>query len=391
MGEKFIRRNSVIIPPQVYVEEHYAITYDCDCHDYDETKNIHTASVPKPPLSGSMSSPSTLAWTVHQKFELHLPLYRQASEWEFYGLKISDRTLCNWTNIALHDWGAPIYDLIHHYMLKRSVLHVDETVWQILRRSDGKPATSDGRMWIARSTHGEENPFAYYRATLTRAQPEAELLLNGFVGYLQTDGYQVYKNLDNMIQVGCWTHVRRKFNDVGFTTGFAAHAVIRCNAMFEVERSLKELTPDKRVIKREELLKPLFDEFYVWLDTIDNPSGKLKTAINYAINQKLALYRVLDDGRLQLSNNLAEQKVRPVTLGRKNHLFSTSERGASANAIAYTLIETAKLNGLIPYEYLKYLFTHLPNTDFRRNPKALEDFLPWSLNILNNCTKKSAA
>ena len=195
MGEKFIRKNSVIIPPQVYVEEHYAITYDCDCHAYDESKNIRTASVPKTPLAGSLASPSTLAWTIHQKFELHLPLYRQSSEWAFYGLEISDRTLINWTNISLTDWGTPIYDLIHEYMLKRSVLHVDETVWQILRRSDGKPATSDTRMWLVRSSHDEENPFAYYRATLTRAQAEAEILLDGFVGYLQTDGYQVYKNL----------------------------------------------------------------------------------------------------------------------------------------------------------------------------------------------------
>jgi len=230
-----------------------------------------------------------------------------------------------------------------------------------------------------------------HRATLTRSQPEAKLLLDGFVGYIQTDGYQVYKNLDNMIQVGCWAHVRRKFNDVGFTTGLAAHAVIRCNKMFEVERKINELklNPNERLLKREELLKPLMDEFYVWLDTIGECSGKLKEAVNYALNQKESLYRMLEDGRLQLSNNLAEQKIRPVAMGRKNYLFSTSERGAAANAIAYTLIETAKLNGIIPYEYLKYLFTHLPNTDFRRHPQLLEDFLPWSHNVKALCTTKT--
>src|SRR6185437_8406766 len=98
----------------------------------------------------------------------------------------------------------PIYDLIHEYMLKKSVLHADETVYQILRRSDGKPATAEARMWLIRSTHGEDKPIAYYRSTLTRAQAEADLLLAGFVGYLHTDGYQVYKNLDNVDQVGCW-------------------------------------------------------------------------------------------------------------------------------------------------------------------------------------------
>ena len=195
-----------------------------------------------------------------------------------------------------------------------------------------------------------------------------------------------------MIQVGCWAHARRYFNDVGFTTGIAALAVILCNKMFKVERKIKKLNlePDELKAKREELLKPLIDEFYVWLDTIGDCSGKLKTEVTYAKNQKAALYRLLDDGRLQLSNNLAEQKIRPFALGKKNHLFSTSERGADANAIAYTLIETAKLNGIIPYEYLKYLFTHLPNIDFQRHPELLEDFLPWADIIKNNCTLKSA-
>lgn len=144
MGEKFIRKEAVVIPPQVYIEEHIAITYDCDCHDpYFEAKNMWTTPVPKSPLLGSLASPSVLAWTIHNKFELSLPLYRQKSEWSFYGLELSDRTLANWVNNSLNDWGSPIYDLLHDYILEKSVLHADETVYQILRRSDGKPATSE--------------------------------------------------------------------------------------------------------------------------------------------------------------------------------------------------------------------------------------------------------
>jgi len=390
MGEKFIRQDAVVIPPQVYVEEHIAITYDCNCHDPElEAKNIVTAPVPKSPISGSLASPSVLAWTIHNKFELSLPLYRQAGEWAFYGLEVSDRTLGNWVNISLHDWGMPLYDLLHQYVLQKPILHVDETVYQILQRSDGKPATSEARMWLVRSTYGEDKPIAYYRSTLTRSQPEAELLLAGYVGYLQTDGYQVYKNLDNVDQIGCWAHMRRKYFDIGFTKGIAAQGVAHCNAMFEVERSLKDLNPDERHKQRLSLLKPLMDKFFDWVDQeSDGCSGKLATAMTYAKNQKESLLRVLDDGRLQLSNNLAENSIRPIAIGRKNYLFSTSERGAMANAIAYTLIETAKINGIIPFEYLKYLFTHLPNAEFRRNSELLEDFLPWSQNIQANCGKQ---
>lgn len=390
MGKKFIRRDAVVIPPQVYIEEHIAITYHCDCHNYGEVKNIVTAQSPKSPISGSLASPSVLAWTIHNKFELSLPLYRQKSEWSFYGLEVSDTTLANWVNNSLNDWGSPIYDLLHDYVLEKSVLHADETVYQILRRSDGKPATSESRMWLVRTSHGEEKPIAYYKSTLTRAQIEAELLLAGFEGYLHTDGYQVYKNLNNVDQIGCWAHVRRKFNDVGFTTGLAAKGVAYCNSMFDTERKLKDLAPDVRCEKRKMYLRPLMDQFFDWLDEIGNCSGKLKTAVTYARNQKEALLRVLDDGRLQLSNNLAEGSIRPIAIGRKNYLFSTSEKGAMANAIAYTLIETAKLNGIIPYEYLKYLFTHLPNTDFRRQPELLEDFLPWSEKIKSHCRKLKA-
>ena len=202
------------------------------------------------------------------------------------------------------------------------------------------------------------------------------------------NSYQVYKNLDNAEQVGCWAHVHRKFHDIGFTTGFTAQGVAKCNSMFEVERDLKNLEVNERQDQRTQQLKPLIDDFFKWLDTIGDCGSKLKEAVKYSRNQKDSLLKVLDDGRLELSNNLAERSIRPIAIGRKNYLFSTSEKGATANAIAYTLIETAKLNGIIPYAYLNYLFTHLPNTDFQRNPHLLEDFLPWVDTIKAHCTNK---
>jgi transposase len=136
---------------------------------------------------------------------------------------------------------------------------------------------------------------------------------------------------------------------------------------------------------RQKRLKPVMDEFFEWLTTFPVVMGKLKKAVNYALNQKVSLMRVLEDGRLQLSNNRAEQKIKPLVIGRKNHLFSTSERGATANAIAYTIIETAKENGLDGYKYLEYLFSRLPNLDFHRHSELLEDLLPWASEPQQRC------
>jgi len=154
--------------------------------------------------------------------------------------------------------------------------------------------------------------------------------------------------------------------------------------MFEVERDLETLTPEVRYIERQTRLKPNINEFYEWLGTF-TALGNLKKAVDYTLNLKVALVRVLENGRLQLSNNHCEQMITPLVVGRKNHLFSTSERGATANAIAYSIIQTAKANGLDPFKYLEYLFTHLPNLDFRQQPELLEDFLPWSENVKANC------
>ena len=128
------------------------------------------------------------------------------------------------------------------------------------------------------------------------------------------------------------------------------------------------------------------DEFFNWLSTLYTVKGKLQTAVEYALNQKDSLMNFLYDGQLSLSNNFAERSVRLIAIGRKNYLFSTSVRGAQANAMAYTLMETAKLHGINDYKYLEYLFTHLPNTDFYRYPELLEDFLPWTHRIRQHCS-----
>lgn len=173
---------------------------------------------------------------------------------------------------------------------------------------------------------------------------------------------------------------------MGSDVGSASIAIDKINQFFKKERDFKDLNKDERKKRRNLELAPLIDGFYRWLETLSpSPKSNLGKAVIYARNQKEALLRVLEDGRLQLSNNICEHLIRPIAIGRKNHLFSTSEKGATANVIAYTLINTAKINGLKPYKYLTYLFTHLPNTDFMRKPELLDAFLQWNDSIQQLC------
>lgn len=167
-------------------------------------------------------------------------------------------------------------------------------------------------------------------------------------------------------------------------------AILYCKKLFEIEEKLSSLTPDERKQQRLEQEKPVLDAFWSWVDKNANsclPKSKLYTAFNYAINQKEGLMNYLQDGNCSISNNLAENSIRPFTVGRRNWLFSASPKGADASAAVYSIIETAKANGLNPYEYLKYIFKNLPGVQFGQHPEFLEDFLPWDPEVQSLCKK----
>ena len=287
--------------------------------------------------------------------------------------------------LASHDWLQPIYDLLQKELVQNKVLHADETPYQILNRMDGKPATSQARIWLVRTIKNAEHPVAYYHADLTRERAVATTILEGFKGYLHCDGYSGYKNIPNLSLVGCWAHVRRKFYEIPGNNGKAKKAVEYCDQIFRLEKTIKELSPEERQNQRHLIIKPVVEEFFEWLESFYAMKGKLQTAVVYTLNQKTELLRFLEDGNLEASNNLAEQAIRPIAIGRKNYLFSTSMKGATANAMAYTIIETAKANHLNPSKYLNYLFENLPNVDFIRKSDLLVDFLPWAKNVQEIC------
>ena len=222
----------------------------------------------------------------------------------------------------------------------------------------------------------------------------AREFLNGFKKYLHTDAYAGYEKVEETIHCLCWSHVRRYFveavppdiEDISCT--IAKEGIIQINELFKIEKELAGFTHEKR--KEERLLqeKPLLQAFWSWLETNKNkvlPKSKLGRAINYACVNQNNLQTYLKDGRCDISNNLAENSIRPFTVGRKNWLFSGSPKGARASAAVYSIIETCKANKIDAYKYLIYLFKYLPTLPLIRDPELIDGYLPWNADIQNNC------
>ena len=235
-----------------------------------------------------------------------------------------------------------------------------------------------------------------YEYQETRAGKHPRAFLKDFRGFLHVDGYQVYETLPNVTPVGCWAHARREFFDaLSILTPLerqkaetaAAKGLDFCNKLFAIERDLENATPEERFAGRQARSQPLLLKFRIWLDDMAIqvlPKCATGKAIRYCLNQWSKLIAFMEDGRLEISNNRAERAIKPFVIGRKNWLFSTSTCGAKASATIYSLIETAKENGLNPLVYLDYLFQQLPNIDVR-DPKTLDLLLPWSDPVQVKC------
>ena len=227
----------------------------------------------------------------------------------------------------------------------------------------------------------------------TRGGFHAAEYLTGFSGYLHTDGYAGYEKVQNITRCGCWAHLRRYFVEAippkPSQNGELSNGEIGrdyCNKLFSIEKSLAKLNPEERKIKRLELEKPVLEAFWCWVNKLQPLNGsRLGKAVTYAKNQKKYMENYLLDGRCSLSNNLAENSIRPFTVGRKNWEFSNSQKGAKASATVYSLVETAKANNLNVFKYLRYLLQKMPSLDFKNHPELLGDLLPWAEEPRKTC------
>jgi len=294
--------------------------------------------------------------------------------------------MANWLLKASKDWLEPFYEEMKLKLLKHNVLHIDETTVQVLKEP-GKAAQSKSYMWLYRTSGEARNQIILYDYQPDRRYIRPREFLGEFSGFIHTDGYEAYHKLpDNITVVGCLAHLRRKFVD-GLKIlpkerkkdSSLLRGVEYCDKLFRYEREFTLLTPKERLDKRQSLSKPLFDEFYNWMEGLGAlPSSMLGKAVSYARSQRKYIERYLTDGRLEISNNRAERSIKPFVIGRKNWLFSNTPAGARSSAIYYSLIVTATENGLNPFEYLTWILTQMPNLGRPGYAASIEELLPGS-------------
>lgn len=387
-GHDVYRRELTCVPAQYKVTEHIQTVYACrHCEQHSDHVPMKKSEVPTAIIPNSgVASPSLLAQILNNKYTLALPLYRQEQEFHRNGISLSRQTMSNWIITAHKNWFSGLFDCLHRELLKNEILHADETTLQVLHEN-GRKASQKSYVWVYSTSRDSGRPVALYDYRSSRAGECASDFLKGFSGNLHTDGYDAYhcKLPPDITVVGCWAHMRRKFTDTlksipedVRSRNPATIGLAYCNKLFKLEADFlkQKLSFEDRYFARAKQSVPIAEEFFLWAKTenLRNPIPKslLGMALTYAVNQESWLRNVFLDGRLELSNNRAERSVRPFAVGRKNWLFCNTPNGADASATVYSVIETAKLNGLKPFDYLKFLLERLPYGC------AAEDCLPWS-------------
>ncbi|MCL1810475.1 MAG: IS66 family transposase [Clostridiales bacterium] len=381
------REELVVIPAKVSVRRYITCTYACrECEKMSEQVPIVKTRAPAPVIKGSFASPEAVAYAMHQKFVMGVPLYRQEQEWRRQDVLLSRQTMTNWLIYSAEHWLSPLYDELRRRLLMREVLHADETTFQVLREP-GKKAQSKSYLWCYRTSGDAKEPIVLAEYKPDRGMRNPDAFLTGFSGYLHADGYDAYHKLPpQIVVVGCWAHVRRKWDEALRALRDLSPSVREkstemmgkryLDKLFAIERELAGLDANQRYRQRMDRLKPVMDELFEWAAGVSaRPKSLLGTAISYLFSQRKYLQNVLLDGRLELSNNRAERTIKPFVICRKNFLFANTPRGANAASIIFSLVETAKETGVNPFEYLTYVFKTVPNVDIK-NSGNLEALLP---------------
>jgi transposase len=346
-------------------------------------ETVVQAPAPSLPIERGRPGPGLLAQVLVAKYLDHTPLYRQARIYARAGVDIDRGTMVGW--VGKSAWLLkPLAERIQDHVFKAAAVNTDDTPLPVLAPGHGKTLT--GRMWIYLRDgrpHGDTAPPAvafFYSPDRKGTRPA--LHLKGFQGYLQADAYAGYGRIyeaGRIVEVGCWAHARRKIYDVLESTQspVAAEALAFVKELYQIEGRIRGQSPDERHRVRQAESAPLLDRFHAWI--VERraklpPRGSLSLALGYALGQWAALVRYTTDGRLEIDNNRAENVLRGIALGRKNYLFAGSDTGGESAAIVCTLIETARLNGIEPFVYLRDVLGRIADHPINR----LDELLPWT-------------
>ncbi len=318
IGKETVREELEYIPAKLRIVRYVRMANECPKCKHTEKPYFEKAPTPTSLMNHSLASPSSVANVMYQKYVDSMPLYRQEKDWENLGIALKRNTMANWIIRCSQDYIYPVIGYMREQLLKRDIVHCDETPLQVLKEEGKKPQTKS-YMWLYRSGNDGMAPIILY-------------------------DYQPSRNGD--------------------------------------------LTPEERYIKRLELEHPVLDAFWCWVENLTVLSGSaLGKAITYAKNQRPYLENYLLYGRCSISNNAAENSIRPFFVGRKNWLFADTPKGAKASAAVYSIVETAKANGLNVYTYLEYLLLYMPDTEYQNHQEQLELLMPWSETVQTVCGK----
>lgn len=388
IGSTIVREEAKFIPAKMVRVQHIEHAYECKRCKKDSTQNaqIKRGKAPMAVIPRSIAGPTVLAKLIYDKFIQYLPLYRQVKEWERSGLLTNDKNLSNWVIRVAEEWLLPIYDRMKEVLLSKSILHIDETYAQILNRSDGKPGQSNAYNWVFKTVPSQGPVIVLFQSALSRGRTVLEEFTTNFRGTVICDGYSAYGKLPNITFANCWAHVRRYWLKADSKNGRIG--VGYCDQLYKLESQFKKCSSSKRRKLRNKYSKPIVEKFLKWVE--ESPfygKNALAKAAEYTLNRVQELKAFLQDGRIEIDNNPAENAIRPTVIGRKNWLFSVSEAGAKANAVCLSLAETAKANGIDFYQYLVKLLTDLPNLPIHNQPEILHNYMPWSKAIQSTCVK----
>src|ERR1700675_591826 len=367
------------IPSRFEVIRHVRIKLACAC-----CERIVQAAAPSRPIERCVAGPGLLAHVLVSKYGDHLPLYRQSEIYAREGVELDRSTLADWVG-GTSRLLEPLVQGLRRHVLAGQKLHADDTPVPVLAPGLGK--TKTGRLWTYvrddRPTGDPTPPAVWFCYSADRKGEHPQQHLSSFTGTLQADGYagfdQVYET-GRIQEAACWAHVRRKFYDLveAHKSQTATTALERIAELYAVEEEIRGRPAEERREIRNRRSRPLLESLKQWLEeTLGKLSRKSDTAmaVRYSPAPWEALLRYCDDGRLEIDNNAAERSLRAVALGRKNYLFAGSDRGGESAAAIYSLIGTAKLNGLNPESYLRDVLSRIADHPINR----IEELLPWNL------------